>query len=77
VPIDLSIIVARLQVDVFPFSSSTGSTRRREQLSRIDPGSFSVATLRGECGKRIIVHNDFHDRGRQRNSISQSWGMFC
>jgi hypothetical protein len=70
-PIDLRVVAGRLEIDILPLSSF-----RREypgpvkQLSKIDPSAFSAATLRGDCGKRIIVHNDSHDRGRQNNSIA-------
>jgi Zn-dependent peptidase ImmA (M78 family) len=65
------VIAAGLQIDVVPLSSFCQQLPAAvTQLSKIDPGAFSAATLRAECGKRIVVHNDFHDHGRQRNSIS-------
>ncbi len=70
-PIDLSIIATRMQIDIIPLSSFRQQyPAATNHLSKIDPGAFSAATLRGNSGKRIIVHNDFHDPGRQRNSVS-------
>jgi IrrE N-terminal-like domain len=70
-PIDLRVVAARMQIDVVALSSfHQQHPAAVTQLSQIDPGAFSAATLRGECGKRIIVHNDFHDPGRQQNSVA-------
>ena|SRR5690349_5084613 len=40
------------------------------QLSVIDSGAFSAATV--PCGSKryVIVHNDSHDEGRQNNNIA-------
>ena len=70
-PIDLRLIAKRLDIDIVPLGSfGQQHPVAVKQLSIIDPGAFSAATLRGECGKCIIVHNDSHDPGRQENSLS-------
>lgn len=41
-----------------------------QQLSQIDPGAFSAATLQLENQKRIILHNDGADPRRQQSNIA-------
>lgn len=69
-PVDLLIVAARLKITVVPlteFAAEYPSAVR--QLTVTDPGAFSAATLPlGD--KKIIVHNDKHDPGRQSNSIA-------
>lgn len=70
-PIDLNMIAYRLELPLVPLSTFRDDYPAEvEQLSRIDPGAFSAATL--HCGpiRRIIVHNDSHDRRRQRSNIA-------
>ncbi len=70
-PIDLTVVAARLQIDVVPLSSfGVDFPKAVRQLAHIDTGAFSAATLPVGDSKRIIVHNDTHDCRRQRNNIS-------
>jgi len=60
-----------LEISIVPLSDFREEYAASErQLSKIDPGAFSAATLRCGPTKRIIVHNDSHDRGRQRSNIA-------
>jgi hypothetical protein len=70
-PIDVDVAARKLGLIIVPLSSfrqtDPGAVR---QLTEIDPGGFSAATV--PCGphKRVIVHNDSHDRSRQRSNIA-------
>jgi hypothetical protein len=70
-PIDLDVIARRLDITLVPLSDfRNGYPTSERQLSTIDPGAFSAATV--PCGptKYVIVHNDSHDRRRQRSNIA-------
>ncbi len=70
-PIDLTHIAARLNIRIVcltEFADEYPAAVR--QLTVIDEGAFSAATLPLGSGKRIIIHNDRHDPGRQSNSIA-------
>ena len=70
-PIDVAIIAARLKIEIVPLSSFVGEYPKEvRQLSRIDTGAFSAATLRVDSNKRIIVHNDSHDPRRRQNNLA-------
>ncbi len=70
-PIDLDVIARRLDIVIVPlsdFQKEYPAIERR--LSTIDPSAFSAATVPCGLTRRIIVHNDSHDRRRQRSNIS-------
>lgn len=70
-PIDLTIIAKRLQLAIVPLSSFAAecpaATRR---LLKLDSGAFSATTLQVESNRRIIIHNDDHEYGRQRSNLA-------
>jgi hypothetical protein len=70
-PIDLDLIARRLDLAVAPLSSFVDEYPDAvHHLMRIDPGSFSAATLPCGTTRRVIVHNDNHDCRRQRSNIA-------
>jgi Zn-dependent peptidase ImmA (M78 family) len=70
-PIDVDAAARKLGLIVVPLSRfrQTNASAVR-QLSEIDPGAFSAATVPCGFNKRVIVHNDSHSRGRQRSNIA-------
>lgn len=69
-PIDLALIAARLNIRIVPLTEFADEYPAAvKQLTVIDSGAFSAATL-PVGGRRIIIHNDTHDSGRQSNSIA-------
>jgi Zn-dependent peptidase ImmA (M78 family) len=70
-PIDLEIIAERLEIEIVPLSSfASKHPAAVRQLTVTDSGAFSATTLRIDLGKRVIIHNDTHDRRRQRSNVS-------
>ena len=70
-PIDLRAIALKLSVPVVPLTSFRDAYPQAiKQLTLVDPGSFSAATVPFEDGRRAIVYNDSHDPGRQNNDIA-------
>jgi IrrE N-terminal-like domain len=70
-PIDLIALAQSLGLTVVPLSSFQDECPEAvRQLIRVDRSAFSAATIR--CGpmRRVIVYNDSHDYGRQRNSTA-------
>lgn len=70
-PIDLDAAARRLNLEVVPLSSFLDECPDAvRQLTFTDRGAFSAATI--PCGpqRRLIVHNDGHDRRRQRSNIA-------
>jgi Zn-dependent peptidase ImmA (M78 family) len=69
-PIDLTLIAARLEIATVPLTDFTRECPSEvRQLTVVDRGAFSAATLR--IGQRkIIIYNDAHDSGRQMNSVA-------
>jgi hypothetical protein len=70
-PIDLNLIARRLDLVIAPLSSFADvHPDLVHHLMRIDPGSFSAATLPCGQNRRVLVHNDHHSRERQRSDIA-------
>jgi IrrE N-terminal-like domain len=70
-PIDLNLIARRLDLVIAPLSSFADvHPDLCHHLMRIDPGSFSAATLPCGQNRRVLVHNDHHSRERQRSDIA-------
>jgi hypothetical protein len=70
-PIDLAIIAARLKIEIVSLTSFTAKHPAAvRQLTQIDTGAFSAATVHVDSDKRIIVRNDAHDPRRQRNNLA-------
>jgi Zn-dependent peptidase ImmA (M78 family) len=67
----LAIVAALLKITIVPLRDFSAELPTAvQQLSKIDPGAFSAATLPIDGGRRIIVHNDSHDWPRQRSNIA-------
>lgn len=70
-PIDLRAIADRLKIPVVKLSSfRDGCMDAVNQLFVVDQAAFSAATVPLHAGRRVIIYNDSHDRGRQNNSIA-------
>jgi hypothetical protein len=70
-PIDLRAIANRLKIPVIELSSfREAHVGAVDQLFVVDQAAFSAATVPLPTGRRVIVYNDSHDRGRQNNSIA-------
>lgn len=69
-PMDLAVIAARLNIKLAPLTSfAREHPGAVHQLTVVDPGAFSAATVRNG-DRRIIIYNDTHRPGRQSSSIS-------
>jgi IrrE N-terminal-like domain len=70
-PIDLMAVLEKMSVPAVPLSSFNDEFPDAvHQLSKIDQGAFSAATLPLGDGRHIIVHNDSHSHARQRSNIA-------
>ncbi|MGC2212215.1 MAG: ImmA/IrrE family metallo-endopeptidase [Silvibacterium sp.] len=70
-PISLEIIAERLDIEIVPLSSfAVKNPTAVHQLTVTDSGAFSATTLKIDMDKRVIIHNDSHDRRRQRSNVS-------
>lgn len=70
-PIDLDIAAEHLDVRIVGLISLADECEDQvRQLTLIDQGAFSAATLLVGNERRIIVHNDSHSRARQRSNIA-------
>jgi IrrE N-terminal-like domain len=65
-----SLLLESLAIPANPLSDYTGLISDAvEQLSVVDPGAFSAATV--FCGaKRVVVYNDSHHPGRQSSDLT-------
>lgn len=70
-PIDLTQIAARLHIRIVRLTEFADEYPAQvKQLTVIDEGAFSASTLPVGGGKKIIIHNDKHDQGRQSNNLA-------
>lgn len=73
-PMDLKALAAHLDVRVVTLTSFEkeypGAVR---QLTKIDDGAFSAATLPFDDGRHITIHNDSHHPHRQSSNLAHEF----
>ena len=64
-------VVCQIEVIIVPLSRFRDEYPDAvRQLSVVDSGAFSAATVPCGAKRYVIVHNDSHDEGRQQNNIA-------
>lgn len=70
-PIDLNLVARHLGVPIVELTTfSRECPDQVHQLTMIDGSAFSAVTLPLDDDRRVIIHNDSHNRARQRSNIA-------
>lgn len=68
-PVPLDSLAAYLDVEVLP-ADEIVDRRRIQELHELQPDAFSAATLKLSNGKRVIVFNPLHPKGRTNSNVA-------